>query len=433
MNSIKTDILSCLKQIKGAGKFVSVHTENFVFPGMEVSGVGEISYPVNAIQAKALIDVAQKAPFGKGSETILDDTVRSAWEIDAAQLRFKGEQWNTILNKAVSKIKEDLGLEDHTVSASLYKMLVYEKGDFFPAHKDSEKEKGMFGTMVAVLPSQYTGGELVVRFDGMEETADFAKASAAYKISFAAFYADCDHEIKPLTSGYRVCLVYNLIQEKWGNSIQHTSLSAYVQQLNALFKKPQQAENIQPYIILLGHQYTPENFSYNALKLNDRPKAEALLQAAKKANCYGKMCLVTSFKSGAPEYDGYYGDDVDDDAEMTEVYDEWQSIEHWLENDIPALSHLNFQEEDLIASFTLDEGEPIIKESTGYMGNYGPDINHWYHYGAVVIWPKELNAQLLLSQDTVSKLEWLRYFCEHPDEISNAEIASVSVVLSSGL
>jgi hypothetical protein len=206
-----------------------------------------------------------------------------------------------------------------------------------------------------------------------------------------------------------------------------------VEQLTVLFKKLQPTKNRQPYIILLGHQYTPENFSYDALKLNDRPKAEALLQAAKKAACYGKMCLVTSFLSGAPEYDGYYGDEVDDDTEMAEVYDKQQSIEYWLKNDIPALSNLQFEEEDLIASFALDEGEPILKESTGYMGNYGPDINHWYHYGAVVIWSKEVNAQLLLSQDTVSKLEWLRYFCENPDETSEAEIASANAVLSSGL
>ena len=27
---------------------------------------------------------------------------------------------------------------------------------------------------------------------------------------YAAFYADCQHEITPVTAGYRICLVYNL-------------------------------------------------------------------------------------------------------------------------------------------------------------------------------------------------------------------------------
>ncbi len=29
-------------------------------------------------------------------------------------------------------------------------------------------------------------------------------------MSWAAFYADCEHEVKPISSGYRLCLVYNL-------------------------------------------------------------------------------------------------------------------------------------------------------------------------------------------------------------------------------
>lgn len=40
---------------------------------------------------------------------------------------------------------------------------------------------------------------------------DSSNALAAYVPSFTAFYADCKHEIQPLTSGYRIALVYNLI------------------------------------------------------------------------------------------------------------------------------------------------------------------------------------------------------------------------------
>ena len=83
MDHLKENILSCLKDIKGSGKFISANSTEFLFPGLEVQGVGEISYPVNNEQAKELIQVAHKAPFGKGSETILDNSVRSGWEIDA--------------------------------------------------------------------------------------------------------------------------------------------------------------------------------------------------------------------------------------------------------------------------------------------------------------------------------------------------------------
>lgn len=433
MNHLKENILNCLKDLKGSGKFISVHTTEFQFPGLEVDGVGEIAYPINEVQAKALIQAAHKAPFGKGSETIVDNNVRSAWEIYGDKLTFNGNRWNKVIDKILRNIKPDLGLEDYSISANLYKMLIYETGDFFLPHKDSEKEKGMFGTLVVGLPSKHTGGGLVVSFGGVEEIADFSEDSGDYRIDYAAFYADCDHEVKPLTSGYRICLVYNLIQQKSGDKIRLTSLENYVERLAEIFRK--QYDNAKPHIVLLGHQYTPENFSEDQLKLNDRPRAEVLLRAAQKAGCYAKMCLVTSYLSGMPEDDGRYyryGDDGDEDAEMAEVYEQELYIEHWLDNDIPALSNVSFEEDDLVASFALDEDEPIMKESTGYMGNYGPDLMHWYHYGAVMIWSPETNAQLLPLQNMESKLAWIDYFNKNLQQISEGEIAAAELILSTG-
>ena len=119
----------------------------------------------------------------------------------------------------------------------------------------------MFGTLVLSLPSKHTGGELVVSFEGVNVVADFAENSGDYKISYAAFYADCDHEIEPITSGYRVCLVYNLVQQKSDKKINHTSVETYAEQLAAVLIKEQLSGNTKPHIVLLGHQYTPENFS----------------------------------------------------------------------------------------------------------------------------------------------------------------------------
>ncbi|MBX2924446.1 MAG: 2OG-Fe(II) oxygenase [Chitinophagaceae bacterium] len=429
MQQLKKNILACLQQLKGSGKFASVHTAGFLFPGLEVEGVGEIAYPINKPQAKALIEAARKAPFGKGSETILDNSVRSAWEINADKLSFNNPEWSNFLNEAISNIKTDLGLEGYTVAAHLYKLLIYEEGDFFLPHKDSEKEKGMFGTLIIGLPSQYTGGELEISFEGIKETAAFAKANANHSINYAAFYADCDHEVKPLTSGYRVCLVYNLIQQKAGKKIELQSLQNHAARLAELFVKDKTSDNGRPYIILLGHQYTPENFSYDALKLNDRAKAEALLLAARQAGHYGKLCLVTSYLAGAPAYSGY---EYDEDAVMDEVYNESLYIEHWAGNEPPDLDKVGFGENELIASFPLNDGEPIVKESTGYMGNYGPDLMHWYHYGAVMIWSPQLNAQLLLSQSADTQLNWIDYF-NRSQQINEAEITTVECILSTGL
>jgi hypothetical protein len=228
--------------------------------------------------------------------------------------------------------------------------------------------------------------------------------------------------------------VYNLVQQKAGKKIELQSLQTHAAELAKILTQNQVSEGTKPFIILLGHQYTPENFSYDALKLNDRARAEALLQAAQKAGYYAKLCLVTSFLSGAPDYDGHYeyGDDGgDDDAVVAEVFDESLCIEHWAENQLPSLNNVTFEETDLITSFTLKEDEPIVKESTGYMGNYGPDLMHWYHYGAVVIWSPNVNARLLLSQNQTTQFNWIDYF-NRTQRISEVEISAVEFILTKG-
>jgi hypothetical protein len=291
----------------------------------------------------------------------------------------------------------------------------------------------MFGTLIIALPSKHSGGELLVRFDGKEECVDFAEDASNFKMPYTAFYADCEHEIKPVTSGYRVCLVYNLIQEKAANMIKLEPLKEHVKKIAEVLEDDKYDPAKPTRIILLGHQYTPENFSMDALKLNDRSKAEALLRAAELAGYYAKMCLVTSYIAGTPEPGGgYYGDDVDEDAVMEEVYDQSLSIEHWMKDGVPSLE-IKFEEGDLIASFQLDENEPIVKEVEGYMGNYGPDLMHWYHYGAVMLWPKISQEALLLQQDTATKLEWIAYYNKQKNTLSEIEISAAESVMLSDL
>ena len=277
MSDFNQQIVAVLEKINGSGSFVSEGSEPFIFPGMTVRGVGEISFPVSATQAKALIGKASKAPFGKGRETVLDSTVRSAWEIDADKIQFENTDWPKFVQATVEKIKPNLGIQDTKIVANLYKLLIYEKGDFFLAHKDSEKEAGMFATLIIVLPSKHEGGELLVRFDGDTRSFDFSQSSNQYQIPFVAFYADCEHEVKPLRSGHRICLAYNLLQKKSNRKIKPQQIGNYADQL-ALILKSAEKDRDFPKIVLLGHQYTPSNFSMSTLKLNDRPRAAALIK-----------------------------------------------------------------------------------------------------------------------------------------------------------
>ena len=68
----------------------------------------------------------------------------------------------------------------------------------------------MVATLIVALPCKHEGGELVVRHEGREHEIMFPGAASGLELSWAAFYADCPHEVRPLRSGYRLCLVYNV-------------------------------------------------------------------------------------------------------------------------------------------------------------------------------------------------------------------------------
>lgn len=102
----------------------------------------------------------------------------------------------------------------YVLKAKIYKLLVYKQGGHFLKHQDTEKEKRMFGTLVVQLPSLHTGGELVV-YDStkrFKKVIDFGQKTGKnqYMIHFAAHYADLEHELLEVKSGYRIALVYSL-------------------------------------------------------------------------------------------------------------------------------------------------------------------------------------------------------------------------------
>jgi hypothetical protein len=76
-------------------------------------------------------------------------------------------RWNKTLLPMLDRLREDLGLPSGCVlKAELHSMLVYAPGQFFVPHQDTEKADAMVGSLVVTLPSEFTGGALVVAHGG---------------------------------------------------------------------------------------------------------------------------------------------------------------------------------------------------------------------------------------------------------------------------
>ena len=133
--SFEEEMLNALEDIKTPGSFASFGTLSPFDPAITVEGVGQINLPLGEEQARQLIELSRQAPFGKGSETIVDTSVRNTWEIDAEKLTFANPRWEWILYQVCRRVASDLGISS-PIQADLYKMLLYEKGAMFKAHTE---------------------------------------------------------------------------------------------------------------------------------------------------------------------------------------------------------------------------------------------------------------------------------------------------------
>jgi len=215
-HSIKKGICDALSSIEVSGSFAGFYLlKTFPDPGLFITGLGTIGLPLSVRDAQAIASspVTQQSPFGKGSQTLVDTSVRKSWQIDPEHFQLRNPTLDDWVNRMVETVAEKLNVAcgSENVTAELYKLLLYEEGAFFLPHQDGEKGDGMFGTFMICLPSKHTGGEIHLSDEGKQLIFSTSNMSDL-EYSCAAWYSDVVHEVKPITSGYRLVLIYNLVQ-----------------------------------------------------------------------------------------------------------------------------------------------------------------------------------------------------------------------------
>ena len=361
----------------------------------------------------------------------MDTAVRRVWELDAGQIEFTDPKWELLIDSIVDEMRLKLGLEAHKLTAHLYKLLVYEKGSFFLPHRDGEKLDRMVATLVVVLPSEHEGGELIVSHAGQQHEISFPGAASGHEVSYAAFYADCQHEVRPIESGYRLCLTYNVVlaKSRGKKGIAAPSYESAVDEMAALLREWCRDPQPRKLAITLGHRYSQAGLTLDSLKGIDQSRAEVLFEAAERAGCMAHLALVTLWRLGTAEcdYDAYshgwnnsyhWGDDDEDDEYededgrgsseywMGEVLESSLSVNHWSDRqgrkirfgEIPLL------ESEIIADALLDAGDPSEEDFEDYTGNAGMTLERWYYRAAVVIWPRAEHFAVLCGAGTDAAL-----------------------------
>ncbi|KAK1701397.1 hypothetical protein BDP55DRAFT_762977 [Colletotrichum godetiae] len=109
-HSFDEDLSDALAGIQTQGTFASFHPLKRVDPDLSVQDVGAVSLPLSESTVRQLIDKAIRAPFGKGSETIVDTAVRNTWELDPSQFKLRSPRWAADLQKICAVVAKDLGV-----------------------------------------------------------------------------------------------------------------------------------------------------------------------------------------------------------------------------------------------------------------------------------------------------------------------------------
>jgi len=441
-NAAKSALLNALHAIGEAHEFAVSGSLDLVLPGLRVEGVGEIGLPVAPDDARALIGVAERAPFGRGEETVVDPAVRSVWQIGPERVAFGNPKWKGLVTSVVRTVKEAFAIR-RPIQARLYKLLVYETGSHFAAHKDSEKEDGMFATLVVYLPSRHAGGRLVVRHAGAEKAFDLDGQTSSYMLQYAAFYTDCEHEIEPLKDGFRVALVYNLLLANAKASVAAPEYSKQTAAVSAALARLFEDEAMERVAIGLQHEYSEAGLAPSRLKGADRPRFHALAQAAAERDYECSLALMTHYQVGEAEEDSLYGRasrgrgrrgwwggwsgdwddlDVDDEdlegVEIAEVYEESWGLEHWVAVDGRPrdLSRMELSPDELVRD---PKRELSYEQSVqGPTGNEGISVERWYRQAVVVLWPRSNYVDLLAREGPAFAVPALAAMIESSDDPS---------------
>ena len=421
MSSIAIDLAALLGGVDRPGDFYTAGTCEIFAPGLDVQGVGPIALPLLPVQAEQLIAIAQHAPYGRGEQTLVDTEVRRTWQIDPERVQIRGRAWDRTLENIVGRAAEGLGVTG-PVAAEFYKLLVYDEGAFFVSHRDSEKTAGMFATLVIVLPAFYSGGELVIRHNGREVRLD-PNSHEPSEAGFVAFYADCVHEVLPVTSGCRLTLVYNLSYRTSGKQPLPPNFTRERDRLAALLRQwgGEKTESGLPEKLIypLEHTYTQAGLSFEALKGADAAKAATLFAAAGEAGFDLHLALVSIEESGSAEQSGGYGGygrgrHDDDSFEVIEVDNRSETLFEWRlpAGGDPGLGPLPIVDGEVSPPDAFDDMVPDDESFQEATGNEGASFERSYRVAALVLWPRHRRLAVINQGGLETTLPYLAELTE---------------------
>lgn len=248
---------------------------------------------------------------------------------------------------------------------------------------------------------------MVYRGKDVKYRHDFGKkeGTAAYRPHYAVHYADAEHALETVTSGYRLVLVYSICLPPTMRHLQKDLSRPVSEELAAAVNRMQGGDDA--FALLLSHEYTQksiEDLGSGALKGVDR----ARFQALEEANFIVAGDKKLHFFIAQLSHDVHYWEDGRDTGSWQE--DRRDETITWYstsgkshgQSETASLKESSFgganeePEPETVQLNFLNPGRESLSNlwkihgsSTfeGYLGNEGATRNTTYSRFAIVAWP----------------------------------------------
>ena len=268
----------------------------------------------------------------------------------------------------------------------------------------------MFGTLIIQLPSNYTGGKLIVYHQGKKSEFDYSGPDCHSNCYFTSFYADCQHEVEEVTEGYRLCLIYNLMYKGLDECPASAAADKQVSTIVSAMREWEEDIEVDcPNIItfLLEHKYSKGSLSLHLLKNCDQVVADVLAQAKAEVDFDVYVGQVNLTERWLAEYD------FDDEKYEIGDLDDVSVHASLLKDGEHTLSQIDIDKNSFVPEYFFDYINPIDEEyanpydeyEDGFILNDNITVDKWYEWGALFLWPIKKWRNLLGLDNMISLFE----------------------------
>eukprot|EP00111_Clytia_hemisphaerica_P023018 TCONS_00067734-protein len=176
-------------------------TDKIHLPSLNIKGFGPISLPLCESQGREIIDQFERNSIDSSVK------IKNILEFYPDDFTITNPKFHRILQSIRQQVKSEMFVNLH-VNLTLKKLVICGKGSRFVTSSNIGEEE--FVTIIVQLPSLFTGNKLTVSIGDETEIVAFDGKEAHCEIIYSAFYSNCNYEMTPLESGYRVALIYKL-------------------------------------------------------------------------------------------------------------------------------------------------------------------------------------------------------------------------------